>query len=160
VTATDGVGNSSSAGTTVTVGCAPRPPGVNIDANCNRLPTPRVTFAARFRGMSQPHGGLKFTSLIVTKLTPGASLKMLCKGGKKKGCPFRSKRIKKTGAKANLAKLLKHHILKQKAVIEFQGAKPGFVGLVIDFTVKRGTAIESFRCMPAGSTKVQKTCPR
>jgi len=158
VTATDGVDNSSSAGTTVAVACAPPPPGVKIDANCNRLPTPRVNFAARFRGVSEPRGSLKFTSLIVTRLTPGASLEMLCKGRKKRGCPFRSKRIGKAGPKANLAKLLKHHVLKSKAVVEFRGTKPGFIGLVIDFTVKRGTAIESFRCVPAGSTKVQKTC--
>jgi hypothetical protein len=158
VTATDAVGNSSSAGATVTINCAPPPPNVKIDANCVKIPTPRVTFVPRFRGFSGSHGALRFTSLIVTKLTPGAKLVMVCKGGKKKGCPFSKKTIKKTGTKANLAKFLKKHTLKRKAVIEFQGTKAGFIGLVIDFTVKGGTAVETFRCMPAGSTKIQKTC--
>jgi hypothetical protein len=158
VVATDGVGNSSSAGTTVTIGCAPPPPNVKIDANCVKIPTPRVTFVPRFRGFSGTHGALRFTSLIVTKLTSGAKLVMVCKGGKKKGCPFSKKTIKKTGTKANLAKFLKKRTLKAKAVIEFRGTKAGFIGLVIDFTVKGGTAVETFRCMPAGSTKIQKTC--
>jgi hypothetical protein len=165
VVASDGVGNLSSAGGTVVVGCAPPAAGTKIDANCAKVPTPKVSFAPRFRGRSEKASrgakkftALRFTSLTVTRLTSGAKLVMVCKGGKKKGCPFSKKTVKKTGSKQNLAKLLKGKTLKPKAVLEFQGTKSGYIALVIDFTVKNGTAVESFRCMNPGSKKIQKTC--
>jgi hypothetical protein len=119
--------------------------------------TRRVGLSVVFKGRSQAHGALRLTSLKITRLTKGARVQLRCIGGKKKGCPFKRKKVSRPKGR-NLAKLLKHHVLKQKAVLEFRATKRHFIGAVADLKISKGNASLRFLCIPVGKTKPQRRC--
>ena len=119
--------------------------------------TRRVALSVVFKGRSQPHGALLLTSLKITRLTKGARVELRCKGGKKKGCPFKRKKVSRP-KRRNLAKLLKHHVLKQKAVLEFRATKRHFIGAVADLKISKGTATLRFLCLPPGKKTPRRRC--
>ena len=47
------------------------------------------------------------TTLNLSRITRGSKLKVSCKGGKRKGCPFKSKTVKIKKGKAKLSKIFK-----------------------------------------------------
>jgi hypothetical protein len=158
VTATDSVGNQSSAGRTVVVACPSVSRGV---PSCPEGTTaPRVSFHVSFKSRPAPHGGVRFTSLAITKLTSGAGLSLLCEGGAAKGCPFSKHRVK-VGKKHKLIELIGYlpHALKPKAVVEILATKSGYIGDAAELKVGKGKAKLSFLCLPVGASRPQKSCP-
>jgi hypothetical protein len=159
VTATDAVGNQSSSSTTVAIGCAKPPKGTKFNASCHKIKTPLVSFTVNFRAANKGGGRARFTSIVVTKLSRHAKVQIRCLG-KHNGCPFKSKAIKKTGSKANLAKVLKGHILAPGAIIQIRGTRKGSIGAVANLKVHDGTASLAFLCIPKGKSKPQSKCKR
>jgi sugar lactone lactonase YvrE len=119
--------------------------------------TRRVGLSVVFKGRSQPHGALLLTSLKITRLTRGARVELRCKGGKKKGCPFKRKKVSRPKGR-NLSKLLKRHALKQKAVLEFRATKRHFIGAVADLRISKGNATLKFLCLPPGKKTPRRRC--
>jgi hypothetical protein len=119
--------------------------------------TRRVGMSIVFKGRSKPHGALQLTSLKITRLTSGARVELRCIGGKRKGCPFKHKKVSRP-KRRNLAKLLKRHTLEQKAVLEFRATKRHFIGAVADMKISRGSATLKFLCLPPGKKKPQRRC--
>ena len=117
----------------------------------------RVVLSIVFRGRSQPHGGLRLTSLKITRLTRGAHVQLRCTGGKRKGCAFKRRNVSKP-KRTNLAKFLKRRGLKQGAVLQFRATKRRFIGAVANLTVRRGTGGLKFLCLPPGKSKPRRRC--
>jgi len=142
VTATDGVGNSTSAGTTITVACPSPPPGVTFDVNCVPIPkppTPRITSPINNTWLVN---GRSITAVVLTagNVPEGATITITCKG--KPRCRFKKKTIhvKKTG-KVNLLKALgrrKNRRFKAGERIEIRITKPGYIGKDVVFKLKKG----------------------
>jgi len=124
-------------------------------------PIPRATFKYTWRhARARNRRSVRFTSLKVTALSSGATLRIYCRGGKRKRCPFTSKAIKRTGNKRNLAPLLRNRYLRNGAIIELRATKQGSIGQVTRLTVnKRATPVASTLCLLLGQTKPQ-ACPR
>jgi hypothetical protein len=143
VTATDGAGNATQSTHAYTVFPKRR--------------RGRVSLELTFNGRSRPRGALLLTSVKITHVTKGARVEARCKGGKKKGCPFKRKKVSKA-RRHNVAKLLRGHVLQQRAVLELRATKRRSIGAVADLRVRRGTATLRFLCVPAGKRKPQRRC--
>lgn len=141
ITASDAVGNASSVEKQVTISPSPA--------------KRRVSFHLSFHTKGAGRGRTRFTSLFITKLTRGAKVQMRCVG-KAVGCPFKAKKVKKTGRKANLAKLLAGHALDPGALVEIRATKAGSTGRVADLKVAKGTAKLRLLCLPPGKGKPRK----
>ena len=73
-----------------------------------------------------------FTQLAVTKVPRRTTIRMRCRGGKRRGCPFgeRKRVVKKRKARVNLLKAVKKAEFRRGAVFEVRVTKKGFVGQV------------------------------
>lgn len=140
VTGTDKAGNTRVASRSYTV-VAPPPP---------RITSSVTNFWRFFRKYT------RVTTLRVNDLPEGSTLRLKCgKGRKKKGCPFRTKRIRAVeGGDVNLTK---HFLKKPKgkkgrkkkgkpakirvgAKIEIRMTAPGHFGRVVTFKIRRSKA--------------------
>jgi hypothetical protein len=157
ITAADGVGNQSAASATVTIACAPAPAGTKPDAGSNVVRSPRVRFAVHYHVKEEGRGRVKFVSLLVTKLTSHARAQLRCIG-KHKGCPFKVKKVRKTGRKANLAKLLRGRTLDPGAILQIRGTLAGAIGAVANLKVEGGTVTLRHLCLPLGAKKPKAKC--
>jgi 6-phosphogluconolactonase (cycloisomerase 2 family) len=113
--------------------------------------TPRVNVKITARWAA----GKTFTrvkKLRTAKLPSGAAVQLRCRGGKKKGCPFASKRVKPVAGVANFLPLLKKAKLKPRAVVEVWITKPFNIGQVARFTVQKNKRPKSSTlCLTPGS---------
>ena len=162
LTAVDGAGNQSSATETVavssateTVGCGTAPPGVELTADCHAVRL--ISFKLSFRVAKAGHGRLRFRSIFVTKLTPGAHVQLRCLG-KRRGCPFARRAVRRTGRRANLAKLLGFHALKPGATVQIWATEKGAIGAVEQLKLNKRSARVSKLCVPVGGKAAQAAC--
>ena len=167
VRAVDLVGNVQPTPTSATF-CIPGGPeivGNKVDENCDGFSAPfdkidaSVRYAFRFTTRVTT-----VSSLNLSKITKGAKLKVSCSGGKRKGCPFKSKKVKVKKGRAKLAKIFKrkHRTakLRKGAKITVSLTKSGLISKVYVFKVKRAK-LPSFatRCQVPGSRKLHSSCP-
>jgi hypothetical protein len=131
--------------------------GASVTHTYTVFRTHRVVLSIVFKGRSRPGGGLLLTSLKITRLTRGARVELRCAGGRKKGCPFKRRKVAKPKGR-NLAKLFKHHALKRNAVVEFRATRRHFVGAVADLKISKGNGTLRFLCLPAGKKRPQRRC--
>jgi hypothetical protein len=155
VTATDGVGHSTATAVPITVGCAPPPQGVTLDANCAVIKPPRIASAINNRWRFK---GRRFTALTLnaTRVPAGATVRMTCKG--KPRCRFKKRTIhvKRFGTVNLLKKLGKKRNRHFRAgqTLDIRITKPGFIGEDVAFRFKKGKLPEGrLRCIKIGSTK-------
>jgi hypothetical protein len=101
----------------------------------------------------------KVAKLDVAGAPAGASILLSC-SSKKRGCPFKSKKIAATGARSqSILKRLKKARLKKNAVVTIRVTKPDFIGTFEKFTIrilklpKRQTL-----CLEPGASKPQAAC--
>jgi hypothetical protein len=97
------------------------------------------------------------TRLIVNEIPSGAKVTITCRG---KGCPFKSRSFSRDKRGRVVAtKLFAKKKLRVGAVLQVRIAKPGAIGRVVTFTVKKKTVPRPVvTCLPVGATKPQKTC--
>lgn len=124
-------------------------------------PTPRVAFRYAWRHLpARNRRSVRFTSLHVIGLTKGAKLRLICRGGKKRRCPFTAKTVKRTGAKRNLASILRRRYLRPGATVELRATMNGAIGRVVRLRInRRAVPVDSQLCIPLGKTKPQRSCP-
>jgi hypothetical protein len=138
VTATDAVGNATSATRSVEVGPPVPVPVPDPDPDPDPDPTPAVGTTVK----SSFKPGRRFTivrSMVLRKVPAGATVRLTCKG---KGCPFKSKRLSVKKAKVSLTGYFKP---KKKAAkltpgarIQIRVVKAGMIGRSFTYTIRKG----------------------
>ena len=187
VTATDGVGNTTSATRTVQVAPAPVPdrdgdgynerldcddgnaairPGApevrgdQVDQNCDGRDAalPHVTSAV------STLWGVDGATILLRKMQvknppEGARVQLRCAG---KGCPFKSVKASKVKRRridvyATLGRAQRRFRAKQ--TLELRITAPGHIGKVVVYQLKQGKFPEGkLRCLPPGAKKSRKRC--
>jgi hypothetical protein len=135
-------------------------PGDRIDQDCSgrdaRFPTLRARvsgFFAVFQRYSV------FTSLSVRNVDAGTTIRLRCRGGRDRGCPFRAKtrHVRRTTRNVNLLRTLKRARLERGVVFELRITKPGFVGKRTRWTMRSPRVPKrTDRCLPPGSTRARR----
>jgi 6-phosphogluconolactonase (cycloisomerase 2 family) len=116
---------------------APATPRISVKISANWIPGETFT---------------RVKQLKTAKLPSGAAVQLRCKGGKKKGCPFSSKKVKAVAGVANFLALLRKAKLRPGAVVEIWITRPFNVGQVSRFTVqKKKSPKRSTLCLTPGS---------
>ncbi len=121
-------------------------------------PTPRLSIKSSFSVRFFTHY-TKFTNLNVNGAPVGSKVVLQCKS-RRRGCPFGklSKKVKSRRT-LRLGKKLRHARLKPKARLTIRVTKPGFIGWVRTYTVRRGKLpTKKTYCTRPGSTKPRKHC--
>jgi hypothetical protein len=94
--------------------------------------------------------------LMVSGLRKGDQLKLTCAG---KGCAFKHKKMKARSSRMNMLRLFKKRALRPKAVITLWVMRPGTIGQVMKFTVRKGKKPKQTKmCVPMGSSKARARC--
>jgi len=94
--------------------------------------------------------------LVIAALGKHDTVKATCAG---RGCPFKSKSMKPLAGKADLARLFKKKGLRPKTVVTIWVMRPGAIGQVMRFTVRKGKApARANMCLPLGGKKPQAAC--
>jgi hypothetical protein len=81
-----------------------------------------------------------------------------CRG---KGCPFKSRTFARDSrGQVNATKVFAKKKLKIGAALEIRISKPGAIGRVVIFSLKKKRTVPPAvgTCLPVGSTTPQKTC--
>ena len=147
VTATDAVGNATSATRPIAVAAAPPAPLPRIDSSV----ASRWGFDGRKRFI--------FLLRLRVKAPPqGAVAELRCKGRK---CPFKRKRVKRI--RKNRIDVFKALTERQRRFrpgqrLQLRITAPGHIGKVVKYRLRKGR-IPSGRtfCLPPGATKPRKT---
>jgi predicted secreted protein len=95
--------------------------------------------------------------LRVTGVPAGGRVTVLCRGGKRRGCAFRSRALR--GAKVDVGKKLKlgRRKFRKGAVLEIRVTAPGMTGKVLRFRFNGGRAASKrLLCLPPGAAKPGK----
>lgn len=94
-----------------------------------------------------------FRRLRVTGIPVGATLQLHCRT-KDRGCPFKKRSLTPAGSTATLTHLVRRRKLKVRAVLEVRVLKPGAVGQVTRYKVRRNRAPRATTlCLPPGASK-------
>ncbi len=153
VTATDAVGNASSATRPILVAAGPPPPGPP------RIESPVLVLW----GVDGKR--IYLLRLKITKVPKGGKVELRCKGRK---CPYKRKSSKRRRKGAiTIFKEIKPTKVVGKRKRSFRAGQrlqlrvtaPGHIGKVVKYRLRKGR-IPSGRnfCLPSGATKPQKTC--
>lgn len=122
--------------------------------------TPRIAAGVRARWQARKRY-LLLRKLTVRDVPAGATVTVRCAGGKRRGCPFASRRFE-PGAKRRVqaAAPFKGRKLRKGATIEVRVTKPGSIGQVVTFSLARAGRVPKpqRRCLAPGATKPAKTC--
>jgi hypothetical protein len=95
--------------------------------------------------------------LVVKNAPAPASIRVVC-SGKKKGCPFKTKTVGPKSADTVLTKLFKNARLRPGAVIEVRVTRPGMVGKIFRFTIRKKKAPASQTLCLAPGAKTPAAC--
>jgi hypothetical protein len=97
------------------------------------------------------------TRLVINDVQSGASVRITCRG---KGCPFKARTFSRDKrGQAVVTKVFAKKRLKIGTVLEVRITKPGAIGRVVTFTLKKRTVPRPVvRCLPVGATKPQNRC--
>ena len=167
VRAIDLVGNVQPTPTSATF-CVPggaEVAGNKVDEDCDGFSAPFVSVEASIRyAFRFTRRTTRVTTLNLSRVTKGAKLKVTCSGGKRRGCPFKSKTVKLKKGKAKLSRIFKKRKrrakLRRGARIQISLTKSGLISKVYRFKVRRGK-LPTFatRCQLPGSKKLRSSCP-
>jgi hypothetical protein len=91
---------------------------------------------------------------LTVKAPSGATITVRCRG---RGCAFKTRTLKASGAATQLAKLFKKRQLRKGAVVEVEVSVPGSVARLVRFTVigRRKIPRSQQLCRQPGATSVQ-----
>jgi hypothetical protein len=143
------------------------------DASGNATPSPsialrvdnrrRAAYAASVGfGYRAGRRGTRFTRLSAKRVPRGASIRLTCSGGRKRGCPFKRKRVVRSARKATHALLpaLERRLLRPKARLEVRiTAADGSVQRR-RFAIRRGKAPKrTGRCRAGDAGARFRACP-
>jgi hypothetical protein len=106
-----------------------------------QAPPPPSRIGARIKATFRPgRTATTVTRLKVTGLPAGAAVTTSCTPPKhhRAACPFRTKRVKVTGAVANVAKALRHRPLGVKARLELTITAPGYLPEIVGYRIRAG----------------------
>ena len=130
--------------------------GNAVDEDCSGAPGyERIfdTLSFKFKTKKAPKR-LRFTPFTISDLQAGDTVQIRCSGGKKKGCPFKSRTRTASGTTINLGKVLKNRYLKPGATIEIRHSRPNFIAKVVRVKIKKSLSLKSTQlCLPPGATK-------
>lgn len=145
------------------VNCGPgtdtvTPDGIDLLADCERrVPPPRVRSDVRYRFGYR--GSLTRVILLAVARIPSAgAVEVRCRGA---GCPFAANRVKlRPGQrKLTLTNLFRGRRLRAGARLEVRITKPGAIGKVVRFVMRRNAGPALTRlCLSPGSNKVRTRC--
>ena len=96
--------------------------------------------------------------LVVNDLPAGATVTITCRGN---GCPFRSCRFARNrSGRAVATKAFARKRLRIGAVVQVRITKPGAIGRVVTFSLRRKNAVPRpvAQCLPVGATRPQNRC--
>src|SRR5204862_7666370 len=82
--------------------------GNKVDENCDGFSAPfdRIDSSIRF-AFHLSRRSTQITTLNLSRIPRGSKLKVSCKGGKRNGCPFKSKKVKIKKGRAKLSSKFK-----------------------------------------------------
>ena len=134
-------------------------PGNGVDDDCDGVDKPGKILAPVPYDWTGTTTGARLNRLRVTDAPPGASVELRCSGGKRKGCPFKSRAVPlKPDGSASMTKLFKR-AFRKGAVLEVWITAPNSVGKVVRFVVERGRNRRPrgrTMCLPPGAAKPGK----
>ena len=96
--------------------------------------------------------------LVVNDLPAGATVTITCRGN---GCPFRSRTFARNrSGRAVATKAFARKRLRIGAVVQVRITKPGAIGRVVTFSLRRKNAVPRpvAQCLPVGATRPQNRC--
>jgi hypothetical protein len=131
-------------------------PENGVDEDCDgrdgEFPTVAATVASGWKVFA---GYTKLTTLKVKGAPAGAKVRVSCKGGKKKGCPFKQRTSTANAkGKASLAKRFKGRKLKPGVVIEVRISVPSAIAKVLRIRIRDEKAPKrTTLCLPPGAKK-------
>jgi hypothetical protein len=128
---------------------APDGGGSGGDAPAER----RVDNPVRYGTKRQGRRGIRFTSLKVSDLLAGDVVEVRCKGGKRRGCAFTTKRYGDGTGTLSLLSLFKKRPLQPGAAVEIRILRDGWIGKAQRMTVnRRGKLTVTTLCQFVGET--------
>jgi hypothetical protein len=133
-----------------------------IDEDCDRQDAdyPSITSEVRYAARSK-RGAAIIRRLWVARPPDRATVQLRCKGGRRKGCTFRRRRVVAApGTSAiSFASDLRKARLRRGAVLEVWITRSGMRGKLVRLTVRRGGKVTGVTlCVPPGS-KTPTGCP-
>lgn len=127
-------------------------PRDGVDQDCDGRDADFALTAGTLRYEWKTRGAITVARVLrVSGITPGASVGVSCRG---KGCPFKAKTAKPSGAGAvDVKRLLGKHRLRPGAVLRIRVAAPGMTARVITFKMRKGRLPSGGRltCLPPGA---------
>jgi hypothetical protein len=130
-------------------------PGNTVDENCDGVvaPFPRAAAVVAANGSAGPKR-TKFTSFVVSAITPGAKVQLRC-SGPRKACPFKHRVLKVKKGKASAGRFTAGVGAKLDVVVTAKG----FVGKVMRLPViKNRFARLQTLCLAPGTATKPKRC--
>jgi hypothetical protein len=132
-------------------------PGDRIDQDCSGADAP---FPILNVGVSGFFSVFKrhaiFTALSVRNAPAGTTVRMRCRGGRDRGCPFRThtRRVRRATRQVNLLQPVKRARLRRGVVFELRVTKAGFVGKLTRWKIRPPRVpMRTDRCLPPGATR-------
>jgi hypothetical protein len=135
-------------------------PGNAVDENCDGViaPFPRLN-PKLSTAFEVGRKGTRPTKLVVKGLPTGATVKLSCKGKKKKGCDFASKSFPvRSLSPLKLTGSVKDLLLEPGASLEVRSTAPETIGSDVTYEVRKGKQpARTTLCIPLGA-KSPKAC--
>jgi hypothetical protein len=146
---TSGTDRSGTADTTTPPpsGSATNQPSIQV--------TPRMNakLAVRWKATKR---NTKVVKLIATGLRKGDRIQLTCAG---KGCAFKRQTVKAKSSKVDMLRLFKKRALNPNAVITIRVTRPGAIGQVVKFTMRKAKSPRRTNlCVPLGSGNARARC--
>lgn len=138
----------------------PDVPGNGVDDDClgGDTPFPRIQAPVQF-SFKLTRRFTRITRLVVLDLEPGTRIEVRCRGGKKRGCFKKAKRVRVRRAVAQrvLTSAVRKRKFRRGARIEVRVLRAASVGKVVRLTIRRRKAPAlARRCLPPGSSSPRR----
>jgi hypothetical protein len=134
-------------------------PGNRVDEDCSGTPAPFPLLGSLATGIFEfPGRFTRLVSITIRRPRKGSTMQITCRGG---GCPFRSRtrKIKRNRAKQVVSRPLGRAKLRRGTRLEVRLTKPGTIGSVVRFTIRRGRfPARTELCLPPGAKRPGR-CP-
>ena len=108
-----------------------------------------------------PAGGTRFTRLTAKRVPRGAAITLTCRGGSKRGCPLKTKRVVREARKStySLLSALKRRTLRPRSKLEIRIAATDGSVQRRTFTMRRGKAPKrSTQCRAGDAGSRYRSC--